>query len=344
MKTLIILFMMVLAGTVLSAQDQGPIPKISLQITNYFSFYPRENVFVMTDKVRYRPGETIWFRAFTAKSADLKESGEITKLNLCLFDKTGKAVVKDVFKLSDGLSLGDFMIPDNLAADYYFLVAYSSEQSTLEQVSITKLKIDPEYSNQWVVEAIAKDNISISGKKNELVVVLRDISGVNLKNEPLRYQIRNGSEVIEKDKLKTDENGKITIPFTIPAKTNGDPFICELSDNRDEWKHEVFLPSNLDPVVIKFYPEGGNLIAGVPTRIGFTAFNKWGIPVDVEGTVLNQEGGHVTPVKTLTKGLGLFSVINLGQQKFKLQLSGINGQNQSFELPAPAAPTGFLCR
>jgi hypothetical protein len=337
MKTLIFLLAMVLAGTVLSAQDQGPIPKISLQITNYFSFYPRENVFLMTDKVHYKPGETIWFRAFTAEPDKPQAADEISKLNVSLFDKAGKAVVKDVFKLSNGSTVGDLKIPADLVGDNYFLVAYSQEQSSLEQVSITKLKIDPEYSNQWVVEAAAKDSISISGKKNELLVVLHDVSGVVQKNEQLRYQIKNGSEVIEKDKLKTDENGKVTIPFTIPAKTNGEPFICELSDYKDEWKHEVFLPSNLDPVVIKFYPEGGNLIAGVPTRIGFTAFNKWGIPVDVEGTVLNQEGEHVTPAKTLTKGLGLFSVINLGQQKFKLLLSGTTGQNQSFELPAPTA-------
>ena len=337
MKSLIFLLAMVLAGTVLSAQDQGPIPKISLQITNYFSFYPRENVFLMTDKVHYKPGETIWFRAFTAEPDKPQAPDEISKLNLSLFDKTGKSVVKDVFKLSNGSTTGDLKIPADLVGDNYFLVAYSQEQSSLEQVSISKLKIDPEYSNQWVVEASAKDSISISGKKNELLVVLRDVSGVVQKNEQLRYQIKNGSEVILKDKLKTDENGKVAIPFTIPAKTNGEPFICELADYKDEWKHEVFLPTNLDPVVIKFYPEGGNLIAGIPTRIGFSAFNKWGIPVDVEGAILNQEGEHVTPVKTLTKGLGLFSVINLGQQKFKLQLSGTTGQNQSFELPAPAA-------
>ena len=336
MKTFTLLALMVLYGMVLSAQDQGPIPKISLQITNYFSVYPRENIFLMTDKVRYKPGETIWFRAFTSQTDNPLVTDESSKLNLSLFDKTGKNITKGTFRLSKGSTSGDLKIPENLAGDTYFLVAYSSEQSSLEQVPIIKLKIDPEYSNQWVVEAVAKDSISISGKKNELLVVLRDNTGAAQKNEQLRYEIRNGSEVLEKDKLKTDENGKVTIPFTIPAKTNGEPFICELSDSRD-WKHEVFLPSNLDPIVIRFYPEGGNLIAGVPTKIGYTAFNKWGIPVDVEGSVLNQEGVLVTPIKTLTKGLGLFALVSPGLQKYKLLLSGKVGQNQSFELPATVA-------
>lgn len=336
MKTFTLLVLMVLSGMILSAQDQGPIPKISLQITSYFSVYPRENIFLMTDKVRYKPGETIWFRAFTSETDNPLVTDESSKLYLSLFDKTGKNITKGTFRMSKGASLGDLKIPDNLLGDSYFLVAYSSEQSSLEQVPIIKLKIDPEYSNQWIVEAVAKDSISISGKKNELLVVLRDNTGAAQKNEQLRYEIKNGTEVIEKDKLKTDENGKVTIPFTIPAKTNGEPFICELSDSRD-WKHEVFLPSNLDPIVIRFFPEGGNLIAGVPTKIGYTAFNKWGIPVDVEGSVLNQQGEQVTPIKTLTKGLGLFSIISPGQQKYKLQLSGKVGQNQSFELPGTAA-------
>jgi hypothetical protein len=336
MKTLLLLVFTVLAGIVLSAQDQSPVPKISLQITNYFSFYPREKVFLMTDKVRYKPGETIWFRAFVSNADSLAASKESNMLNLGLFDKTGNNVLKDVFRLNNGSISGDLTVPDNLKGGIYFLVAYSSAQSSPEQVSITKLNVDPGYSNQWVTNTFAKDSISISGKENELFVILRDISGNIQKNEQLHYQLKNGTEMLEKGKIRTDENGKFTIPFTIPAKTNGEPFICELSDSKDEWKQEVFLPSNIDPVIIKFYPEGGSLIAGVATKIGFTAFNKWGIPVDVEGSVLDQEGGQITPVKTLTKGLGIFSVISSGQQKVKLLLSGKTGNKQSFELPVPA--------
>jgi len=336
MKTLALIVSMVLTGVVLSAQEQGPIPKISQQITNYFSYFPNEKIFLMTDKVRYKPGETIWFRAFVSHESKL-EKEESNKLYLGLYDKSGNAVVKDIFQLNSASASGDITIPDNLDGNIFFLVAYSSIESAPDQISITKLRIDPEYSNQWVIETTMKDSISTSGKKNDLFVILRDISGVILKNEQLKYEFKNGNEVLEKGKLKTDENGEVTVTLNIPGKTNGEPFICELSDAKDVWKHEVFLPSNIDPIVIRFYPEGGNLIAGIATKIGFTAFNKWGIPVDVEGTVLNQEGEKITSVKTLTKGLGLFSVINPLQQKFKLQLSGIMGQNQSFELPTSNA-------
>ena len=328
---------MIMAGTMLSAQEQSPIPKITKQISDYFGYFPREKVFIVTDKNKYKPGETIWFRAFVPRAENMQEYDEANKLNVVLYDKTGKSVCREIFRLGNNSASGDITIPEKLAEDNYFLVAYSSIQSSPEQISITKLKIDPEYSDQLVVEAVAKDSISISGSKNELFVVLRDISGEIQKNQFLQYKLKNGSEVIEKGKLKTDENGKAVVPINIPLKSNGEPFICELSDSKDEWKHEVFLPTNIDPVVIRFYPEGGNLISGIATKIGFTAFNKWGIPVDVEGSVLNPEGEKITPVRTLTKGLGLFSVISPGQQKYRVLLSGKEGQNQSFELPVSSA-------
>ena len=337
MRTLTLFVLFVLTGMALLAQDQGPIPKISLQVTNYFSNYPREKVFLMTDKVHFKPGETVWFRAFISRAVNQSISEESSKLYLGLYDKTGKALLQDVFKVSNGSVAGDLTIPEDLVEDIYFLVAHSSVQNSPEQISITKLRIDPEFGNQWVVETTAKDSISVSGKTNELFVVLRDISGNIQKNEQLHYQLKNGSEIFEKGKLKTDENGKVVIPLAIPEKTNGEPFICELSDSKEDWKHGVFLPSDMDPIVIKFYPEGGNLIAGIPTKIGFTAFNKWGIPVDVTGAVLDQEGQQIALVKTLTKGLGILSVINSGQQKLKLLLSGKVGKNQSFELPAPSS-------
>jgi hypothetical protein len=337
MKTLILLSLIILSGTICSAQAQSPIPKINQQITDYFNSHPREKVFLMTDKVHYKPGETIWFRAFVADINNQPVPLESSELFVMLYDKSGKAILQDVYRLTNGSASGDMLIPDNLAEDNYFLASYSSTISSVDELTCIPIHIDPFYSNQMVVETLAKDSIFISGQKNEIYVLLRDISGEIQKNTSLKYQLVNGSEIIDKGKVKTDEKGKATIQLTIPGKTNGEPFICSLSDGSGQWQHEVFLPTNLDPIVVKLFPEGGTLIPGTPAKIGFTAFNKWGLPVDLEGFVQNQDGQSIAIVKTFTKGLGLFSVTNDGQQKYKLVISGKTGQNQSIDIPAPNA-------
>ncbi|MBA4407964.1 MAG: MG2 domain-containing protein [Bacteroidota bacterium] len=335
MKTLTLFVIGVWIGMALSAQDQGPIPKISQQMAEYFSYYPIEKVYITTDKSHYKPGETIWFRAFVTTGNNMPAPKESNELFVKLYDNKGVTVLTEVFKIENGCTPGDLSLPKDLAKGNYSLAAYTLVHNSPEDISLTLLQINPEYSDHWIAEVQPKDSISTPGQKNELFVALNDISGDIQKNTPLRYQFMNGTEVIEKGKVKTDDKGKATLPFTMPAKTNGEPFIFELSDNKEEWKQEVFLSSTLDPLVIKFFPEGGSLITGTPSKIGFTAFNNWGIPVDVEGSVFDQDEKPVSLAKTFTKGLGLFTVANAGKQKYKLVLSEINGQNQSFELPEP---------
>jgi hypothetical protein len=335
MKTLTTLAILISTCLGVLAQNQGPIPKISQQITDYFSFYPKEKVFITTDKQCYKPGETIWFSAIVIDGKTQLPTIESQELIVKLYNRKGEPVISDKFRLNNGSTPGDLEIPDKLSRDHYFLVAYPPTITSPDEIFCTTLNIDPAYSNQWIANVTAKDSISISGQKNELTILLQTLSGEIEKNTALRYQLMNGKEIIGKGKLKTDDAGKAILPFTLPEKSNGEPFIIELTDNKDEWKKEVFLPSNLDPILISFFPEGGTIAAGLPVKIGFTAFNKWGIPVNVEGSVVNQEGKQVAQVKTFIKGLGLFPIENDGKQKLKLVLSGKTGQDQTFELPAP---------
>lgn len=335
MKTLTLLAFLVISSISLFAQNESPIPRIGQQLNDYYNYCQKEKVFITTDKQYYKPGETIWFSAKVIDSQMPAIPSQ--ELMVKLYNKKGESIVGDKFLMNNGSTPGDLQIPDKLPGDQYFLIAYSSMKIDADQVFCTILNIDPAYSNQLIATVIAKDSISIAAQKNELFIHLCDLSGDIRKNFSLRYQLMNGKEVIETGKIKTDETGKAILPFTLPAKSNGEPFICELSDSKLEWKKEFFLPSNLDPIIISFYPEGGTIVADVTTKIGFTAHNKWGIPVNIEGSVINQDGKQVGIVKTITKGLGLFPVKNDENQKLKLVLSGKTGQNQSFDLPTTNA-------
>lgn len=335
MKTLTILAFLTINCFWVFAQNDGPTKKISQQVTDYFNVFPKEKVFLTTDKQSYKPGETIWFRAMVTDIKTQLSSTKSQDFIVKLYNKNGEQVAFQLLQLTNGSTSGDLKIPEELSRGQYFLVAYTLSQINPEEVFCATINVDPAFSDQWVVSAIARDSISISGQKNELSILVRNLAGASVKNTSLRYQLMNGTEIIGRGKLKTDDFGKAVVQFTLPAKSNGEPFICELTDNKNEWKKEVFLPSNLDPLKISFYPEGGTILTGVPVKIGFTAFNNWGMPVDLEGSVMNQEGKQVAIVKTFTKGLGLFTVENDETQKLKLEISGKTGQNQTFDLPTP---------
>lgn len=334
MKTLQILVLTLLGSLTAMAQDQSPLPQISKQLSSYYSQFPREKVFLITDKQVYRPGETIWFSAIVRSENNQPATADSQDLFIKVLSITGEQQSQELFRLTNGFSSGDLLLPDDLKKGTYVLAAYTIANSSPDEISYTSILVDPLYSNQWVAKISFKDSISVAQQKNELYLELCNLSGEIEKNVPLKYQITNGNEVIVRDKIKTNDEGKATIPFTIPAKTNSEPFVCELTDNRDEWKHRVLLRSINDPLEIRFYPEGGSMISGTITKVGFTAFNKAGIPVDLEGQLKNQDGKIIAPIRTFTKGLGLFSVDNAPGQKYTLVVSSQSGLSQSFDLPA----------
>ena len=341
MRTFCLLVCFFSSGLFLSAQDQGTVRNINRQLANYFERYPDEKVFIMTDKVLYKPGETVWFRTFVTDINLQCSSKGNSELIAKLYDEKGKPEIQQIFKLNNGSARCDVTLPKELTKGNYFLCVYTSTALKPEDMSITLIRIDPDYNDQWIIESRLIDSIPVPGQLNGFEAAVRDLSGEIQKKSTIRYQLINGTEIIQKGKIKTNDKGQLTIPFTLPARTNGGPFFITLCANRDESKSEYFLPSSLDSIKVRFYPEGGTLIPGILSKIGFTAFNKWGIPVEVEGDIHNQESQSITQVRTFAPGLGMFTVNNPGNQKFKLVLSGKTGQNQSFKLPDPN-PEGLL--
>ena len=80
-----------------------------------------------------------------------------------------------------------------------------------------------------------------------------------------------------------------------------------------------------------FYPEGGNLVAGLSSRVAFEATDENGTPMDIAGKVVNKQGETVAEFKTGHEGRGTFDYRpTLEQAKAQVE---IDGKIHSFNLP-----------
>ncbi len=86
-----------------------------------------------------------------------------------------------------------------------------------------------------------------------------------------------------------------------------------------------------DNINITFYPEGGNLIAGLSNKIAFKATDKQGKSIDVKGVVYNSKGEEVTAFSTVHQGMGAFVIYPDGN-KYTVQVE-YEGKKQKAELP-----------
>ena len=97
-----------------------------------------------------------------------------------------------------------------------------------------------------------------------------------------------------------------------------------------------------DELSIKFYPEGGNLVEGIPTRIAYEAKNVYGRSINVTGAMI-QNGDTIGQFKSAYCGRGVLNVIPDSDKLVKglsLKVS-YEGKNYTFKLPK-AQEKGFV--
>lgn len=114
--------------------------------------------------------------------------------------------------------------------------------------------------------------------------------------------------------------------------------------NEGEYKQEIEWTRNKYPekrkaikkgkkVNVSFYPEGGNLIFGVNSRIAFQATDEKGLPIPVEGVVINSEKEEIVRFSTSHQGRGVFSYTPTGE-KIKVKIKYKNKEHD-VKMPEP---------
>ncbi len=90
-----------------------------------------------------------------------------------------------------------------------------------------------------------------------------------------------------------------------------------------------------------FFPEGGNIINGLPNRIAFKVTDKQGMGLDVSGKIVNSTNEEITALSTMHLGMGSFELVPDGK-KYSAKIE-YNGKQHSFDLPE-VMPSGYTIR
>ncbi|MES2376198.1 MAG: hypothetical protein V4553_06460 [Bacteroidota bacterium] len=91
---------------------------------------------------------------------------------------------------------------------------------------------------------------------------------------------------------------------------------------------------------IRFFAEGGNLIGGVPTTVGFKATGTGGNSVDLGGVVIDQHNDTVARFQSLRFGMGSFLLTPKANSTYKAVVRVDNNNTLIKELP-PVAGSGY---
>jgi hypothetical protein len=84
---------------------------------------------------------------------------------------------------------------------------------------------------------------------------------------------------------------------------------------------------------LTFFPEGGDLVGGIESRIAFNTNDEEGKPFTVTGTIQDEQGKTVTDFSSLHNGMGYFSIVVQPRVRYKAIWKDPSGKQQETILP-----------
>lgn len=325
-----------LAGFIVT--DNYPIQKIALQLNKWALKNPVEKVYLQLDKPYYATGDDIWFKAYVTIGSQHQLTNLSGVLNVELIDD--KDSVKQHIKLPliNGLTWGDFAIPDTLAEGNYRIRAYTnwmrnagSEYFFDQHISIVNT-IDNKV-NARVAYTFANQN---GQQKVNATINYTDPDGVAYANKEVKYNIDLGPKQIARGKGITDDKGNISLSFinTLKEPVSSGRIITNIQIDKNNLVTKIVpVKATSGNVDVQFFPEGGSLVTGVTSKIAFKAVGADGLGTDIKGTVTDDAGNTVTTFNSLHLGMGEFTLNPQANKIYKAHVTYADGSDNTIALP-----------
>ena len=91
---------------------------------------------------------------------------------------------------------------------------------------------------------------------------------------------------------------------------------------------------------VQFFPEGGQLVNGLRSKVGIKCLGADGLGLNVSGKIMDNNGGVVAMLKTQHLGMGVFALTPQAGKTYKAEIILSDSTRFSFDLPK-ASDEGF---
>lgn len=323
----------------LAQQDSIVLDNILKKTKKLNDERPIEKVYLHFDKPYYSVADTIWFKAYLTMEQNLPSL-------------LSKIVYVDLMNSKDSLVQTIKLPVVGGVADGYIPLSpgtYQQGNYYVKAYTIWMLNFSDDYFFSKTIpigEAIEKQvNTLLSYKTTETdktqvidaVIQFKNRDNVIQANKIVNWRVLSNYDIVAKGKGTTDQNGFLRIKID-PRKSdkikNGE-LITDINLTEKEIVTSSFQlkPTTSAAYDVQFFPEGGDLIAGIASRIGFKAINGNGAGVDLKGSVVDNSGTKLTDLSSSHLGMGAFYLNPEVGKTYKANITFNDGTTKSFDLP-----------
>ena len=315
-KHILILLFTILFGIILNAQIVNNI--IEPTLTKYSI---AEKIYLQIDNTIYQTGETIWFKAVVSKSFDNSLSDISKVLHVELIDYKETIIESHLLKLNNGIANGSFVLQKGYNSGKYQIRAYTvwnrnfeedfMFRQNIEVVKTKKIELENDPIINVVVEAGEFKTLKADIKPN---LVYPNFKG------KLKLYIDIGKH-IDSLELSKNDNGIYNLNYKLPENVTQAELKFKnnskgvFNKNTDEFYKETLIIDK-DYLDVQFFPEGGQLVDGIISTVGFKAIDYTGLGIKVNGNIKDNNDKVVTTFASNKLGMGSFKLFSKLNTKY----------------------------
>jgi hypothetical protein len=295
----------------------------------------RYMTYLSTDKPIYRPGETMYVRGVVLHHKSRKPLPTNINLQAAFNIKgpKGDSVASGWVTSQDSVFGLQWKVPDEQAGGEFTVnVTYPSHgYAPAERKFDVRAYRAPRLKSQI---KFLRDGYGAGDEVAAMLSVERVEGGIPQGATVAVMARVDGKEVFQGPAV-VDSSGKCVARFELPRKIErGEGTLAMvIHDGGVIETASKTIPILLQTVDVELYPEGGDLIAGLPNRVYFEAFTPANKPADLAGIVIDQEGKEVARFESQHEGRGRFQLTPRVGEKYSLKLTQPSGIDTVFPLP-----------
>ncbi len=136
-----------------------------------------------------------------------------------------------------------------------------------------------------------------------------------------------------------DARGRALVRFRLPARIDAPDatLAVAIADGGVQETAAKTIPIVLARLRVALHPEGGDLVAGLPTRVYLEARTLTDDPADLRGRIVDQDGRVAAAVATEHEGRGRVALRPEAGRRYRLVVDEPPGVTEAFDLPAVRA-------
>ena len=339
-RRLLVVFLLAAATAlvwrVTMAEKSPPVPRQVRGVTSQTLGGPdRYLTHLATDKPIYRPGETMYVRAPMLHHRDhtpLATDADAFALVEILGPK-GDTVASG-HAASENSVLGySWTIPDGQPGGQYTIKVThpASGHPPAERNFDIRVYRAPRLKSQI---RFLRDGYGPGDLVAALLEVERAEGGTPAGARVTVIARVDGKEV-HRGKARVDAQGTCQARFQLPAviQRGEGTLAMVIEDGGVVETATKTIPILLQTVDLAIYPEGGDLVAGLPNRVYFEAFTPAKKPADLAGVVVDSDGRRLADFRSEHEGRGRFEFTPEKGQKCSMKITEPSGIKTLFPLP-----------